>query len=115
VTTLLAMTNNKTQCDFSTKETARVLALRELIAPLHYIPCAERSLVYLPEGAGYLIETHYRLPGRPFRAVQPRDPVSLMFDMARFRGEQPALTPEWIEAACSSYVIAAEADGEPKS
>ena len=67
--------------------------------------CEKNAIDYSPEGARYLVERHYRMTGRPFRAVHPRDLVGLMLDMGGFEGEEPQLTPEWLDAACASYFM----------
>jgi predicted ATPase with chaperone activity len=67
--------------------------------------CQEKGIEYSEDGGRYLIETHYRSTGRPFRAVHPRDIVGLITDMGGFEGVEPQLTPEWIDAACASYFM----------
>ena len=67
--------------------------------------CAQHGIEYSDDGGRYLIETHYRASGRPFRAVHPRDLVGLIMDMGGFEGVQPQLTPESIDAACASYFM----------
>lgn len=67
--------------------------------------CKHNEIEYTPQGGEYLIQTHYRSTGRPFRAVHPRDLIGLIMDMGGFEGIKPTLTPEWIDAACSSYFM----------
>ena len=67
--------------------------------------CQQHEIEYSADGARYLLETHYRATGRPFRAVHPRDLVGLITDMGGFEGVKPQLTPEWIDAACASYFM----------
>jgi predicted ATPase with chaperone activity len=67
--------------------------------------CQQHEIEYSEDGGRYLIETHYRAAGRPFRAVHPRDLVGLLTDMGGFEGVRPSLTPEWIDAACASYFM----------
>ena len=67
--------------------------------------CRERDIEYSSEGGNYLLETHYHGPGRPARAVHPRDLLGLIADMGGFEGVKPQLTPEWIDAACASYFM----------
>lgn len=67
--------------------------------------CRDNQIEFTPDGGRYLIETHYRATGRPFRAVHPRDLIGLITDMGGFEGVQPQLTPEWIDAACASYFM----------
>jgi predicted ATPase with chaperone activity len=67
--------------------------------------CRQNSMEYTHEGGRYLVETHYRATGRPFRACHPRDLIGLITDMGGFEGVKPALTPEWIDAACAAYFM----------
>jgi predicted ATPase with chaperone activity len=67
--------------------------------------CDKHSIPYSEAGGRYLIDTHYRASGRPFRAVHPRDLVGLILDMGGFEGVQPELTPEWLDAACAAYFM----------
>jgi hypothetical protein len=67
--------------------------------------CRSHGIPYTPEGGRYLIEKWYRPKSRHFRGCQPRDITDLLIDIASFRGQQPAFTPEWIDLACSSYFI----------
>ena len=67
--------------------------------------CEERSLPYTDEGAGYLIETYYEESNRAFKGCHPRDLLDLIFDITSFYDEEPALTPEWVDLACSSYFV----------
>ncbi len=70
--------------------------------------CEEKGVPYTEEGALHLITTHYEHSGRPFRGCHPRDLVDLLVDITHFYGEQPALTPEWLDLACASYFVEME-------
>ena len=70
--------------------------------------CKERSVPYTDEGARYLIETYYEQGGRDFRGCHPRDLLELLTDITGFYGEEPVLTPEWVDLACSSYFVEME-------
>jgi hypothetical protein len=63
------------------------------------------GLVYNEATADYLIHNHYHPQARPLRGVHPRDLIAMIHDMAKYRDEQPAFTPEWIDRACRSYFI----------
>jgi predicted ATPase with chaperone activity len=67
--------------------------------------CAQNAMDYTHEGGRYLVDTHYRTSGRPFRACHPRDLIGLIMDMGGFEGVSPGLTPEWIDAACAAYFM----------
>lgn len=65
----------------------------------------QHGLTYNETAANYLVEHHYQQAGRPFRGVHPRDLFGLIQDIAKYRGEQPAFDPSWIDRACRSYFI----------
>jgi len=67
--------------------------------------CSQNAIDYTHDGGRYLVETHYRATGRPFRACHPRDLVGLITDMGGFEGVKPSLTPDWIDAACAAYFM----------
>jgi predicted ATPase with chaperone activity len=65
----------------------------------------QHGLTYDDSTVDHLIRGHYEPHGRPFRGVHPRDIVAMIHDMAKYRNEEPAFTPEWIDRACRSYFI----------
>ena len=67
--------------------------------------CEEREIAYTEEGSRYLIETYYVQNNREFKGCHPRDIVELLIDITRFYGEEPILTPEWIDLASASYYV----------
>lgn len=66
---------------------------------------AEHGMEYTEEAAQHLIEKHYRQASREMKSCHPRDIVELMSDIMQFYGEEPALAPDWIDLACSSYFV----------
>ncbi|MCH8813606.1 MAG: ATP-binding protein [Chloroflexi bacterium] len=70
--------------------------------------CKERDVPYSDEGARYLMDVYYHKTGRSYRGCHPRDLIDLLSDITRFYGEKPALTPEWIDLASSSYFVDTE-------
>ena len=71
--------------------------------------CKELDVDYSDEGAQYLLTTYYRQGDRELKGCHPRDLMELLTDMTRFYAEKPALTPEWIDLAATSYFVKAEA------
>jgi len=69
------------------------------------IVCRELEVPFTPEGASYLLQRHYLEAGRSLRGCHPRDIVELVVDIARYRGEEPALEPAFIDQACASYFV----------
>ena len=51
----------------------------------------------------YLIETHYKQIGRPFRCCQPRDLLLQVRNRCRYTGQEPVLTREMFDYASSVY------------
>jgi hypothetical protein len=67
--------------------------------------CAAKQVIYSDEGLRYLFEVEYRRRNMELRAVQPRDLIDQLIDIARFLRVQPAMTPELLSAACKSYFV----------
>lgn len=70
--------------------------------------CEERGVAYSEEGALYLLGTYDEHSDRELRACHPRDLVELLLDITRFYGEEPVLSPEWLDLACASYFVELE-------
>lgn len=51
----------------------------------------------------HLLETHYRKCSRPLRCCHPRDLLQQIINRAKYRKEQPVMTSEAFDAACSNY------------
>ncbi len=67
--------------------------------------CERRELRFHQVMVAYLHRRHYRPAGRPLRACQPRDLVDQILAMCRYRGINPVITRELIDAACASYFV----------
>ena len=67
--------------------------------------CRRRGLVFNESMVDYLHQRHYRPVNRPLRACQPRDLLEQVVAHCRYRGVEPAVTPELIDAACASYFV----------
>jgi predicted ATPase with chaperone activity len=70
--------------------------------------CQDHNVPFTEEGARYLIDVHYKQCGREFKGCHPRDLLELLTDMTSFYGEQPTLTPDWLDLACASYFVETE-------
>jgi len=66
--------------------------------------CANKNLLDSQEALEQ-VEAFYQRNHIPQRACQPRDLIDQLIDIAVFRGEEPALTPELVDLACSSYFV----------
>ena len=70
--------------------------------------CHGRQVEFDPSGIDYLIETWYKPTGRPLRMCQPRDLLDQMMSIAKYNMERVNFSPDLIDAACSTYFIAAQ-------
>ena len=53
----------------------------------------------------YLQRRHYGPMGRPLRSCHPRDLLDQVTALCRYRGIEPVITRELLDAACSSYFV----------
>jgi hypothetical protein len=67
--------------------------------------CERRQLRFHQVMVAYLHRRHYRPTGRPLRACHPRDLIDQITALCRYRGINPVITRELIDAACTSYFV----------
>jgi hypothetical protein len=67
--------------------------------------CRRRKLRFHPVMVAYLQRRHYNPSGRPLRACHPRDLLDQVTALCRYRGIEPVITRELIDAACDSYFV----------
>jgi hypothetical protein len=67
--------------------------------------CRRKQIEFHPVMTGYLLRTHYRETGRSLRACHPRDLIDQVVALCRYRGIEPTITRELLDAACASYFI----------
>ena len=67
--------------------------------------CRRRNLRFHQVMVAYLQRRHYVPTGRPLRACHPRDLLDQVTALCRYRGIEPVLTRELLDAACSSYFL----------
>jgi hypothetical protein len=72
--------------------------------------CLRRGLRFHKVMVAYLLRRHYRPVGRALRACHPRDLLDQVTALCRYRGIQPAITRELLDAACASYFVGAEGE-----
>ena len=53
----------------------------------------------------YLQRRHYAPNGRPLRACHPRDLLDQVTALCRYRGQEPVITRELLDAACRAYFV----------
>ena len=67
--------------------------------------CRRRNMAFHPVMADYLHRRHYQPTNRPLRACQPRDLLDQVTALCRYRGEEPTLNRENLDAACAGYFL----------
>ena len=67
--------------------------------------CRRKGLRFHDVMVSYLIRRHYTPTNRPLRACQPRDLLEQVIALCRYRGHEPVITREMIDAACRAYFV----------
>jgi hypothetical protein len=67
--------------------------------------CRKRDLRFHQVMVAYLQRRHYNPMRRPMRACHPRDLLEHVTAMCRYRGIEPVITRELLDAACSAYFV----------
>jgi len=77
----------------------------ELYTQIFELNCRRRRLPFHKVLVAYLQRRHYLPYHRPMRACHPRDILDQVAALCRYRGHEPALTRELIDAACRAYFV----------
>jgi SpoVK/Ycf46/Vps4 family AAA+-type ATPase len=67
--------------------------------------CRRKQLRFHDVMVTYLQRRHYAPANRPLRACHPRDLIDQVIALCRYRGLQPVITQELLDAACRSYFV----------
>jgi hypothetical protein len=67
--------------------------------------CRRRNLRFHQVMVAYLQRRHYGPSGRPLRSCHPRDILDQVTALCRYRGIEPAITRELLDAACAAYFV----------
>jgi MoxR-like ATPase len=67
--------------------------------------CRRRNMRFHQVMVAYLQRRHYKPSGRPLRACHPRDLLDQVSALCRYRGVEPAISRELLDAACASYFV----------
>jgi SpoVK/Ycf46/Vps4 family AAA+-type ATPase len=67
--------------------------------------CRRRNLKFHEVMVAYLHRRHYLPYERPMRSCHPRDILDQIAALCRFRGQEPAITRELLDAACDAYFL----------
>jgi hypothetical protein len=68
--------------------------------------CKRRQLRFHQVMVAYLQRRHYNPVRRALRACHPRDLLDQVTALCRYRGIEPVITRELLDAACASYFVA---------
>jgi hypothetical protein len=77
----------------------------EQFVKIFELNCERRNLRFHQVMVAYLQRRHYVPLGRPLRACHPRDLLDQVVALCRYRGVEPTITRELLDAACASYFI----------
>jgi hypothetical protein len=69
------------------------------------LECRRRNLPFRQVLVPYLYARHYLPSGRPIRSCHPRDLLDQVSALCRYRGIEPTITQELLDAACALYFI----------
>jgi MoxR-like ATPase len=67
--------------------------------------CKRRNMRFHQVMVAYLQRRHYKPSGRPLRACHPRDLLDQVSALCRYRGVEPTISRELLDAACKSYFV----------
>ena len=67
--------------------------------------CRRRQLRFHPVMVAYLYRRHYLPRGRALRSCHPRDLIDQITALCRYRGIEPTINRQLIDAACASYFV----------
>jgi hypothetical protein len=75
--------------------------------------CRKRDLKFHQVIVAYLQRRHYGPMRRPMRACHPRDLLDHVTAMCRYRGIEPVITRDLLDAACEAYFLDEPAPAVP--
>jgi len=67
--------------------------------------CESLNVPFDQNGLVYLLREYYVKPKRELRSVHPRDILRTLVGIARYHNIPPALTPDLLDKACSTYFV----------
>ncbi len=74
--------------------------------------CQRRGMRFHQVMVAYLQRRHYLPNRRPLRACHPRDLLDQVTALCRYRGVEPSITRELLDAACASYFVDEEMNAQ---
>jgi hypothetical protein len=85
----------------------------EQFVKIFELNCQRRNLRFHQVMVAYLQRRHYGPARRPLRACHPRDLLDQVTALCRYRGIEPVITRELLDAACSAYFVDGPGAGAP--
>ncbi len=67
--------------------------------------CRSRGFTFHPDYVSYLLRRHYQPFDRPLRSCHPRDLLDQVQALCHYRGVEPTLNDDLLDAACASYFV----------
>jgi hypothetical protein len=77
----------------------------EQFVKIFELNCQRRNLRFHQVMVAYLQRRHYGPARRPLRSCHPRDLLDQVTALCRYRGIEPVITRELLDAACASYFV----------
>ncbi|HEY6362646.1 MAG TPA: hypothetical protein VIX63_16155 [Vicinamibacterales bacterium] len=77
----------------------------EQFTRIFQLNCDKRRLRFHQVMVAYLQRRHYRPNGRAMRACHPRDLLDQVTALCRYRGIEPTISRELLDAACANYFV----------
>ena len=77
----------------------------EQFSRIFELNCRRRNLRFHQVMIAYLQRRHYNPAGRAMRSCHPRDLLDQVTALCRYRGIEPVITRELLDAACASYFV----------
>lgn len=77
----------------------------ESFAQIFELNCRERGVPFDAALVRHLLDGYYRAHRIELRGCQPRDLINQALLLAEYRGDPRRLTPELLDAACTSYFV----------
>ena len=75
--------------------------------------CRRQQVHFHQDMVPYLLSRHYASRQRPLRACHPRDLIAQVAALCRYRGHEPVITPELLDAACRAHFVDDDAAAVP--
>ena len=85
----------------------------EQFVKIFELNCERRNLRFHQVMVAYLQRRHYTPLNRPLRACHPRDLLDQVIALCRYRGIEPSITRDLLDAACASYFIGEHVPSSP--